>query len=99
MSSATSRLFCKLFRHIAGDDPLGQPFDDGGLADARLADQRRVVLGAPRQDLHDPVDLGCPPDERTELVRSRAASVRSKPSASMYGVLVCCFGLMAECCV
>ena len=33
--------------HVAGDDALRQPLDDGRLADARLADQRRVVLGAP----------------------------------------------------
>ena len=33
--------------HVAGDDPLGEPLDDGGLADAGLADQHRVVLGTP----------------------------------------------------
>ena len=32
--------------HLALDDVLRQPFDDGGLADARLADEHRVVLGA-----------------------------------------------------
>ena len=32
---------------VAGDDPLGQPLDDGRLAHARLADQHRVVLGPP----------------------------------------------------
>ena len=32
--------------HVAGDDALGEPLDDGGLADAGLADQHRVVLGA-----------------------------------------------------
>jgi hypothetical protein len=34
-------------RHVAGDDPLGEPLDDRGLADAGLADQHRVVLRAP----------------------------------------------------
>src|SRR4026207_597866 len=34
------------FRHILTDDALRQPFDDRGLADARLADEHRVVLGA-----------------------------------------------------
>jgi hypothetical protein len=48
-------------------DPLGQALDDGGLADAGLADQHRVVLGAPREDLHDPLDLGLAPDDRVEL--------------------------------
>ena len=48
-------------------DPLGEPLDDGGLADARLADQHRVVLRAPREDLHDPLDLGLAPDDGVEL--------------------------------
>ncbi len=69
-------------RHIAGDDALGQPLDDRRLADARLADQRGVVLGAAGEDLHDPLDLGLAADHRVELVVA-AASVRSKPSASM----------------
>ncbi len=34
---------------VAGDDPVGQALGDGGLADAGLADQRRVVLGPPRR--------------------------------------------------
>ena len=33
-------------RHVAIDDALGQPLDDGGLADAGLADQHGIVLGA-----------------------------------------------------
>ncbi len=32
---------------VAGDDPLGQALGDRRLADARLADQNRVVLRAP----------------------------------------------------
>ena len=34
------------------DDALRQGLDDGGFTDARLADQYRVVLGAPAEDLH-----------------------------------------------
>ena len=52
---------------IAVDDPLGQPLDDGRLAHARLTDQHRVVLGTPRQDLHDPADFLVPPDDRVQL--------------------------------
>ncbi len=52
---------------IAVGDALGQPFDDGGLADARFADQGRVVLGAARQDLDDALDLGLAPDDRVQL--------------------------------
>ena len=51
---------------VAGHDPLGEPLDDGGLADAGLADQHRVVLGTPRQHLHDAADLGVAADDRVE---------------------------------
>ena len=37
--------------HVAADDALRQPLDDGGLADAGLADEHRVVLRAARQHL------------------------------------------------
>ena len=53
--------------HLAADDVLGQALDDGGLADAGLADEHRVVLGAARQHLHDPLDLLLAPDDRVEL--------------------------------
>jgi hypothetical protein len=46
--------------HLVGHDGLGQALDDGGLADAGLADEHRVVLGAAAEDLHDPLGLaGC----------------------------------------
>src|SRR5690606_41569510 len=44
-------LVLEALRHVALDDALCQPFRDGGLADARLANQYRIVLGAPRQTL------------------------------------------------
>ena len=52
---------------VAGDDPLGQPLDDRRLAHARLADQDRVVLGPPAEDLDDPADLRIPADDRVDL--------------------------------
>ncbi len=58
-------------RHVAVRDPLRKALDDGGLADAGLADQDRVVLGPPREDLHDPLDLGLAPDHRVELALGR----------------------------
>ena len=48
---------------MAWDEAL----DDGGLADAGLADQHRVVLGPAGQHLHDPLDLLLAPDHRVEL--------------------------------
>src|SRR4029453_6852647 len=43
-------------RHLAADDRLRQALDDCRLADAGLADQDRVVLGPPREDLHHTLD-------------------------------------------
>ena len=45
---------------VAVDDQLGQAFDDGGLADAGLAEQDGVVLGAAAEDLDDALDFVVP---------------------------------------
>ena len=45
-SSTTIRRSREQLGHVAVDDHLGQAFDDGRLADARLAEQDRVVLRA-----------------------------------------------------
>ena len=50
------------------------PFDDRRLAHARLADQRRVVLGTARQDLDHALDLGLATDHRVEFVLPRQCS-------------------------
>src|SRR5215210_1510165 len=54
-------------RDVAGDDPLCEALDDRGLADAWVADQYGVVLGAAREDLDDPADLLVSADHRVEL--------------------------------
>ena len=56
------------FRHVAVDDALGQPFHDGGLAHAGFTDERRIVLGAPAQDLNETFDLGLAPDHRVQFI-------------------------------
>ena len=53
--------------HVGVGDALGEAFDHGGLAHARLADEHRVVLRAAREDLHDPLDLGLAADDGVEL--------------------------------
>ena len=58
--------------HFAVDDALREALDDRGLAHARLADQHRVVLRAPLQDLDDAPDLVVAPDDRVELARAGA---------------------------
>ncbi|MNV18433.1 hypothetical protein D3C71_1092560 [compost metagenome] len=55
------------FRHLAVDDALGQPLDDGGLADAGGADQHRVILGTALQHLDGTADLFIPADHRVEF--------------------------------
>ena len=59
------------FGHVLPHDPLRQPFDDGGLADAGLADEHRVVLGAARQHLDHAPDLVVAADDRIELALAR----------------------------
>ncbi len=52
---------------VTGGDALGETLGDGGLADPGLADEHRVVLGAPGEDLHDASDLLVATDDRVEL--------------------------------
>ncbi len=58
-------------RHVAVDDLLREAFDDRGLADARLADEHGVVLGAAAEHLLHALELVIAPDERIELVLHR----------------------------
>ena len=69
-------------RHLVRRDARSEAFDDGGLADARLADQHRVVLRAARQDLHQPLDLRLASDDRVELALRATCFVRLRPNWS-----------------
>lgn len=64
-------LVLERLRHLAVHDGLRQSFDDRGLADAGLADQHRVVLGAPREHLHDPLDFLLAADDRVQFAFHR----------------------------
>ncbi len=64
-------LVLQAFRHVAVDDALGQALDDGGLADAGLADQHRIVLGPARQHLDGAADLLVAADHRIDLALAR----------------------------
>ena len=57
---------------VPGHHSLGQPLDDGGLADTGLADEDRVVLGTSRQDLDDATDLLVATDDWVELAGASA---------------------------
>ena len=53
--------------HVAVDDAQRQALDDRGLADAGLADQHRIVLGAAGQHLDGAADFLVAADHRIEL--------------------------------
>ena len=64
-------LVLQAFGHVAVDDALRQAFDDRGLADAGLADQHRIVLGAARQHLDGAADFLVAADHRIDLAVAR----------------------------
>ncbi len=64
-------LVLQALRHVALHDAMRQPLDDGRLADARLADQHGIVLGAARQHLDGAPDLLVAADHRIELACGR----------------------------
>ena len=75
------------------EDAAGQAFHDRGLADARLADEHRVVLRAARQHLDDAADLLVAPDHRIELASPR--QLREVAAVPFEG-LIRAFGVLAR---
>ena len=57
--------------HVAIGDAQRQPLGDRGLADAGIADQHRIVLGPPGEDLDGAADLLVAADHRIELAVAR----------------------------
>ena len=57
--------------HILVDDATRQPLDNSRLADARLADQHRIVLRAAREHLNDATNLFVAADDGIELAATR----------------------------
>src|SRR5690349_21316156 len=53
--------------HFALRDPERESLGEGGLADARLADQQRVVLAAAAQHLNHPLELEPASDQRIDV--------------------------------
>ena len=64
-------LVLETLRHIPIGDALGETLGDGRLPDSGLADQDRIVFGAPRQDLDDASDFFVPTDYWIELAFAR----------------------------
>ena len=67
-SSAENALVGEERWNFAVGDALRQAFDDGGLADARLADQHWIVLGAAAENLNDAFQFAIASNQRIELV-------------------------------
>ena len=64
-------LVLKALGHITIDDAQRETFDDRGLADPRLADQDRVVLGPARQHLNGAADFLVAADYGIKLAVAR----------------------------
>ena len=91
-SRARSFLFLSESGTSPDDDAPGEALDDGGLADARLADEHGVVLGAAGEDLHDAADLLVAADHRVELLGAgeggEVAAVALQDAVLLLGRLV-----------
>ena len=61
-------LAVKRFRNLIGSDCLCQTFNDCGLANTRLANKNRVVLGPATEHLHDAFCFACTTDNWVELL-------------------------------
>ena len=55
------------FGHVAGNDALGEAFDDGGFAYAGLADEHGIIFRAPRKNLDHAADFFVAADHGIEL--------------------------------
>ena len=73
MSSAKTVALGEHFRHFALDDLARQTFGDGGLADAGIADEQRVVLLPAAQNLDRALHLGLAADQRIDAAVLRLA--------------------------
>ena len=67
--------------HLTLHDAHGEALDNGGLPDARFADEDRVVLPSPRENVHDLADLKVPSQDRVERPLPR-------PLGEVEGVLI-----------
>ena len=54
-------------RDVVLEQPRGEPLGERRLPDAGIADEHRVVLAAPAENLHGALELGAAPDQRVEL--------------------------------
>ena len=83
-------LVLQRFGDVACDDSLGEAFDDGGLTDAGLTDQNRVVLGSAGQHLDHAANFAIATNHRIEFSLARylgqVASVLLQRLEGTFGV-------------
>ena len=84
------RLVLQRFRHVARHDTACKPLDDRRLADARFADEHRVILRAARQDLDRAANFLVAADHRIDLSLPRrvreVASVLFERLVALLGI-------------
>ena len=77
--------------HVAVNDALCKPFDDGRLADAGFSDEHRIVLGTARQHLDRAADLLVAANHRVKPALlsefGQVASVLLERGEGIFGVL------------
>ena len=71
MSSARDPVIFQGLGHLVTGNELGQPLDDGGLADSGFPDEHRVVLLPTAEDLHHTFDFGSSADRGVQFPLSR----------------------------
>ncbi len=67
MSSEKTSASFEQVRHVVVEQPGGEALGHRGLADARVADEHRVVLAPPAENLDRALELVGAADERIEL--------------------------------
>src|SRR4029453_19544833 len=59
-------------RHVLAQEARGEPFGQRGFADAGIANEHRIVLSTPAQDLNRPLQFFGAPNQWIELSGPRA---------------------------
>ena len=85
-------LVLQRFGHVAGNDALGEAFDDGGLADSGFADEHGIIFRAAGEHLDDAADFFIASDDRIELAAAgllgQVAGIFLQRLKLRFGILV-----------
>jgi hypothetical protein len=79
------------FGHVAGNDALGEAFDDGGLADAGFADEHGIIFRAAGENLDHAADFFVAADDGIELA---AAGLLGEVASVAFESLILGFGIL-----